>query len=147
MSEWDKEGKRCDGKEIERRATDSPLFQLTEDPWGAGHALRVNQTVFSWVFLWTVAVYECVGSLWTSMRGRPPPPSHWLPPDHREDSWSAVPLDTVPADRGQIWAHMVPIESANKRQTGAMTQCDPPPHHPLASQSPSVADSQPSASI
>ncbi|KAK5879186.1 hypothetical protein CesoFtcFv8_024515 [Champsocephalus esox] len=27
--------------------------------------------------------------------------------------------------RGQIWAHMVPIESANKRQTGAMTQCDP----------------------
>lgn len=50
--------------------------------------------------------------------------SHWLPLDQRENS-QAVSLDTIPVDRGKIWAHMVPIESANKRQTGAMTQGDP----------------------
>lgn len=51
--------------------------------------------------------------------------SHQLPLDHWEDSGSPVSLDTVPADQGRIWAHMVPIESANKRQTGAVTQSDP----------------------
>lgn len=80
-------------------------------------------------------------------------PSHRLPPDHRENSCSAVSLDTVPADWGQIWAHMVPIESANKRQTGALTQRDPllratePSGAPLCSSEPHVANSQPSASI
>lgn len=52
-------------------------------------------------------------------------PVHQLPLGHQENSQSPVSLDTVPPDQGQIWAHMVPIESANKRQTGAMTHCDP----------------------
>lgn len=52
-------------------------------------------------------------------------PSHPLPLGHWENSQSTVSLDTIPADWGQIWAHMVPIEGANKRQTGAMTQRDP----------------------
>lgn len=52
-------------------------------------------------------------------------PSHPLPLDHRENSQATVSLDTIPVDRGKIWAHMVPIESANKMQTGAMTQGDP----------------------
>lgn len=49
---------------------------------------------------------------------------HWLPLDQRGNS-QAVSLDTIPVNRGKIWAHMVPIESDNKRQTGAMTQGDP----------------------
>lgn len=52
-------------------------------------------------------------------------PFHQLSLVHKEDSQSPVSLDTVPVDLGRIWAHMVPIESANKRQKGAMTQCDP----------------------
>lgn len=47
-----------------------------------------------------------------------------LPLDQRGDS-QAVSRDTIPGDGGKIWAHMVPIESANKRQTGAMTRGDP----------------------
>lgn len=60
--------------------------------------------------------------LWTNMMDVP---SHPLPLDHRENSQATVSLDTIPVDRGKIWAHMVPIERANKRQTGAMTQGDP----------------------
>lgn len=106
---------------IESGATDSLLSQLTKEPLGVRHALRASQTEFS-LFLWTVGVYECVGASGPA----------WGMPRPTRSLWAigrilSPPFPWIPSLQtgGQIWAHMVPIESANKRQTGAMTQCDP----------------------
>lgn len=81
----------------------------------------VSQTQFL-LFLWTPSVCECVGALrpvWGTLR---PTNSLWAV---RRILSLQFPWIPSPVDWGHICAHMVPIERANKRQTGAMTQCDP----------------------
>lgn len=105
----------------ERRSTDSPLSQLTKESLRVRHTLHASQTEFS-LFLWTLSVYECVGAsgpIWGLSR---PTRSLWAT---RRILSRLFPWIRSLQTGGQIWAHMVPNESANKRQTGAMTQCDP----------------------
>lgn len=110
------------------RQTDSLLSLLTKKPLGLRHTPYANQTelsLFSWsvcVCVWGVGVPRDLG-----LGGRggdlpfPPTPSGALGEFTVQRFLGYRPCRL----RGQTWAHMVPIEGANKRQAGAMTQGDP----------------------
>lgn len=77
---------------IESGATDSLLSRRTKEPLGGETRPPCQSNRIQPVFY----------GLWVSMSVWEPrvAPSHPLPLGHREDSYSAVSLDTVPADRG-----------------------------------------------
>lgn len=96
--------------------SNSLLLQLGGGAGGPTPFMPVKQSSASFYGLWESMTVGALGplrgttsSLWAI--GTTLVPFPWILPQQ--------------AGEGGIWAHMVPIQNANKQETEALTRCDP----------------------